>query len=127
MDVFKFDEENPIIDSFLSEIGSSKLIDNSVWKFLKKVSNPKYIELNQKLQILKPFNKNLPDDRVDDSNGWLPPPLSIIPPFTPDHLYCLLHQFSTLLFCLMCLNLNQIFLSCKTNQLLNSSSKYILA
>ena len=30
MDFSKFDEENPIIDSFLSEIQSSKVIDNSV-------------------------------------------------------------------------------------------------
>ena len=49
----------------------------------EKGANPKYIELNQKLQSLKPFNRNLPDDSVDDSNGGLPPPLSTIPPFTP--------------------------------------------
>ena len=45
--------------------------------------NPKYIELNQKLKSLKPFNRNWPDDSVDDSNSGLPPPLSTIPPFTP--------------------------------------------
>ena len=46
---------------------------------MKKVPNPKYIELNQKLQSLKPFNRNLPDGSVDDSNGGLPPPWSTIP------------------------------------------------
>ena len=30
MDFSKFDEENPIIDSFLSEIESNELTDNSV-------------------------------------------------------------------------------------------------
>ena len=35
------------------------------------------------MQSLKPVNRNLPDDSVDDSNGGLPPPLSTIPPFTP--------------------------------------------
>ena len=49
----------------------------------EKGANPKYIELNQKLQSLKPFNKNLPDDSVDDSNGGLPPPLSTISLSTP--------------------------------------------
>ena len=46
---------------------------------MKKVPNPKYIELNQKLQSLKPFNRNLPDGSVDDSNGGLPRPWSTIP------------------------------------------------
>ena len=47
---------------------------------MKKVPNPKHIELNQKLQSLNPFNRNLPDGSADDSNGGLPPPWSTIPP-----------------------------------------------
>ena len=46
---------------------------------MKKVPNPKYIELNQKLQSLKPFNRNLPDGSVDDSDGGLHRPWSTIP------------------------------------------------
>ena len=48
--------------------------------FLKKVPNPKYIELNKKLQSLKPFKRNFSDGSIDDSNGGLFPPLSTTPP-----------------------------------------------
>ena len=41
------------------------------------------MELNRKLQSLKPFKKNFPDSNIDDSNGGLPPPLSTIPPSPP--------------------------------------------
>ena len=47
---------------------------------MKKVPNRKYIKLNQKLQSLKPFNRNLPDSIVHDSNSGLPLPWSTIPP-----------------------------------------------
>ena len=45
--------------------------------------NPKYIELNKKLQSLKPFKRNSPDGSIDGSNGRLAPPSSTIPPSPP--------------------------------------------
>ena len=46
--------------------------------------NPKYIELNKKLQSLKPFKRNFPDGSIDDSNGRLPPSSSsTVPPSPP--------------------------------------------
>ena len=42
--------------------------------------NPKYIELNKKLQSLKSFKRNFPDGSIDDNNGGLPPPSSTTPP-----------------------------------------------
>lgn len=82
-DICKFDAQNPITDSFLSETESGKLTDESVKKFLYKAQNPKNIELNQKLQSLKLFNRNFPDEDDDDNDGGLPPSSSTIPPLTP--------------------------------------------
>ena len=81
--ICKFDAQNPITDSFLSETESGKLTDESVKKFLYKAQNPKNTELNQKLQSLKLFNRNFPDEGDDDNDGGLPPSSSTIPPITP--------------------------------------------
>lgn len=53
-------------------------------KFLNKATDTRDIELNQQLQRLKVFNKNLSMDNDDDgdNDGGLQPPLSIPPAST---------------------------------------------
>ena len=84
-DISKFDAQNPIIKSLLSEIESGKLTDESVKKFLNKAPNLTDIELNQKLKNLKSFNGRLQlnDDNDNDSDKdgrLLPRPVQLQPP-----------------------------------------------
>ena len=86
-DITKFDAQNPIIGSLLSEIESRKLTDESVKNFLGKAQNLKGIELNQKLQNLKFCNNKLQlnnnndndsSDYFDNDGGFLSPPAQLI-------------------------------------------------
>ena len=90
-DISKFDAQNSIIKSLLSEIESGKLTDESVKKFLNKAPNLTDIELNQKLKNLKSFNGRLQlnddndndsdDDNDSDNDGrLLPRPVQLQPP-----------------------------------------------
>ena len=68
-DTSKFDSQNPITDSLLSEVESEKLNDDSIKKLLNNKQSQKDIALNQKLQHLKSFNNNLQLNSNNDSDN----------------------------------------------------------
>ena len=68
-DTSKFDSQNPITGSLLSEVESGELNDDSIKKLLNNAQSQKDIALNQKLQNLKSFNNNLQLNNNNDSDN----------------------------------------------------------
>ena len=101
-DITKFDAQNPIIGSLLSEIESRKLTDESVKNFLDKAQNLEGIKLNQKLQNLKfcnnklQLNNNNDNDSsyyYDNGSGFLSPPAQLLHHSSNSNTCFLFHLF----------------------------------
>ena len=101
-DITKFDAQNPIIGSLLSEIESRKLTDESVKNFLDKAQNLEGIKLNQKLQNLKFCNNKLQlnnnndndsSDYYDNGSGFLSPPAQLLHHSSNSNTCFLFHLF----------------------------------
>ena len=67
----KFDFKNPIIESLLNQIDSSKITISSIKNTLEQAPNPKDVELQESLNKLKDYNNIAPNLRSLPPN--LPP------------------------------------------------------
>ena len=68
-DIAKFDTQNPIIGSLLTQIQTGKLTDQKINDFPRKILSVIDLEIAKKLKNLKDFNTRNDDDDDDDDNN----------------------------------------------------------